>query len=36
MQALVMRYRIDILPLVTQIRDTALYLASLAGTKEVT
>jgi nucleoside-diphosphate-sugar epimerase len=36
MQALVTRHRIDFLPLDTQIRDTALYLASLAGGEEVT
>ena len=35
MQALAKRYRLDMLPLETQIRDTALYLASLAGREEV-
>ena len=35
MQALMTRYRFDILPLETQIRDTAMYLASLAGTEEI-
>jgi UDP-glucuronate decarboxylase len=35
MQALAARFRLDIRPLETQIRDTALYLASLASTEEV-
>jgi nucleoside-diphosphate-sugar epimerase len=36
MRSLLLRHRIDLLPLDAQIRDTALYLASLAGTKEIT
>jgi UDP-glucuronate decarboxylase len=35
MRALARRHRIDLLPLETQIRDTAMYLASLAATKEL-
>jgi UDP-glucuronate decarboxylase len=34
-RALARRQRIDLLPLETQIRDTAMYLASLAATKEL-
>jgi nucleoside-diphosphate-sugar epimerase len=34
-RALARRHRIDLLPLETQIRDTAMYLASLAATKEL-
>ena len=36
MQALATRYHMDILPLETQIRDTAVYLASQADAQEVT